>query len=148
MNFSISMLLAVTGLYTAQVASPNDDAPKSLPEQRLAFARRAAEAYRFRVNDQDIPEVKLHHKPLLRWNNQVVREDDGLLFVWTEGNNGRPVATAQFFLVDTVWHHEFQSLSVSGFDARFEGEGGAGWAWRPNGPGLEFVRPTDVDRPA
>ena len=84
--------------------------PRSSPEQRLAFAKQAAEEYRFRVAERDKPEVKLHPKPLLRWNNQVIREDDGLLFLWTEGELGRPVASAQFFVVDTVWHHEFQSL--------------------------------------
>ena len=148
MHFSLSMLFVILGLCGAQVAVPKDDAPKSSPEQRLAFARQAAGAYRFRINDRDKPEIKLHHEPLLRWNNQVIREDDGLLFVWTEGDKGRPIATAQFFVVETNWHHEFQSLSVNGFDGRFDGEGGGGWAWRPNRPGLEFVRATDVDPPA
>jgi len=92
--------------------------------------------------------VKLHPEPLLRWNNQVVREDDGMLFLWTEGTGGQPVATAQFFVQRADWHHEFQSLSQQGFDARFEGGGGRGWAWQPNRPGLGFVVADQVDPPA
>jgi hypothetical protein len=135
-------------MFAAHSETSNDDAPKSSPEQRLAFARQSAEAYRFRIKDHDKLEVKLHPEPLLRWNNKVIREDDGLLFIWTEGDKGRPLATAQFFVVDTNWHHEFQSLSVNGFDAQFQGEGGANWAWRPNRPGLEYVLATDVNPPA
>ena len=148
MHFSQFILFVICGLFGAQVETSNDKAPTSSPEQRLVFAKLAAGAYRFRVNDREQPQVKLNHEPLLRWNNQVIREDDGLLFVWTEGDHGRPLATAQFFVVETSWHHEFQSLSLNGFDARFEGEGGAGWSWRPNRPGLQFIHAADVDPPA
>ena len=148
MHFSRSLLFVILGLVGAQVETSKDDAHKSSPEQRLAFARQAAAGYRFRINDRDKPKVSLHYEPLLRWNNQVVQEDDGLLFVWTEGDNGRPIVTAQFFLQKPNWQHEFQSLSVDSFDSRFEGEGGDGWVWRPNRPGLEFVRAADADPPA
>ena len=142
------VLLVIVGLFGAQVETSKDPGPKSSPEQRLEFARQAAAAYRFRLAGRDRSEVKLHPEPLLRWTNHVIQEDDGLLFIWTEGDRGRPIAGAQFFVQGPIWHHEFQSLSVDGFDTRFEGEGGAGWAWRPKGPGLDFVGDAQSERPA
>src|SRR5258708_3502072 len=121
MNALKPALVMTLGMFAAQVQTTQDDAPKSSAEQRLAFAGQSAGAYRFRIKGQDKLEIKLHPEPLLRWNNKVIREDDGLLFIWTEGDKGRPLATAQFFVVETNWHHEFQSLSVNGFDAQFEG---------------------------
>jgi hypothetical protein len=138
----------ILGFFAALAEVAGDDAAKSTPEQRLAFAKQAAAAYRFRIGERDKSPVMLHPEPLLRWNNHVVREDDGMLFLWTEGDKGRPLATAQFFVVENDWHHEFQSLSVSPFEARFEQRPADNWNWRPNGPGLEFVIADDVDAPA
>lgn len=138
----------VVGVVASRAEVSAADAPKSSAEQRLAFAKKAAAAYRFRVGERDRQAVKLHPEPLLRWNNQVVREDDGMLFLWTEGDKGRPLATAQFFVVENVWHHEFQSLSLSPFEAQFEQSPADNWSWRPNGPGLEFVRADQIDAPA
>ncbi len=135
----------VSGTLTAVA---QDNAPKSSPEQRLMFARKAASGYRLSVVERDRPEVTLHAEPLLRWINKVVREDDGMLFLWTEGNKGRPVAAAQFFLVQTEWHHEFQSLSVNRFIARSEGEDARDWIWEPSRPGLTFLRADRIGPPA
>jgi hypothetical protein len=140
-------LLVILGLAAAPLEGATDDAPKSSPEQRLAFALKAAGNYRFRIGNRDPSTVKLHPEPVLRWNNKVVREDDGMLFLWTEGDKGRPLATAQFFVVDSDWHHEFQSLSQDGFDARFAGDADR-WNWRPNRPGVELVRADGIDAPA
>ena len=139
-----SMLLLL-GFFAAPSGAA--DPPKSTPEQRLIFARQTAADYRFQLADERA-EARLHPEPLLRWNNQVIREDDGMLFLWTKGENGQPVATAQFFLQSPDWHHEFQSLSPGGFDARFVGEGGRGWSWRPNRPGVRFTTAEEIDRPA
>jgi hypothetical protein len=140
-------LLVILGLAAAPLEGATDDAPKSSPEQRLAFALKAAGNYRFRIGNRDPSAVVLHPEPVLRWNNKVVREDDGLLFLWTEGNKGRPVAAAQFFVVDSDWHHEFQSLSRDAFDAQSADDAGR-WNWRPNRPGVELVRADGIDPPA
>ena len=71
-----------------------------------------------------------------------------MLFLWTEGSKGRPVAAAQFFLVQDQWHHEFQSLSTDGFIARSAGEDARGWNWEPSRAGLTFVRADRIDPPA
>jgi hypothetical protein len=121
----------------AEPSSPSRvDGLGSSSEQRQRFAQEAAAAYRFRLTpglNGATRLVALEREPLLRWNNQVVREDDGMLFLWTAGNKGRPVAAAQFFLVERQWHHEFQSIADGPFEAR-NGE----WVWKPSKAGLEW----------
>jgi hypothetical protein len=141
-------LVALLSVWVALAAAAQDTARKSSPEQRLIFARKAALEYRFRVAVEGKSEVTLQSEPLLRWVNKVIREDDGMLFLWTEGNKGRPVAAAQFFLQETRWHHEFQSLSVDGFLARSEGGDAPGWNWEPNRAGLTFARADRIGPPA
>jgi hypothetical protein len=138
--------LVIVCLFAVPIASAQDDGPKSTPEQRLMFARSAARDYRFRLNGKPGQnQVTLQPAPLLRWDNQVIREDDGMLFLWTAGDKGRPVAAAQFFVVESSWHHEFQSLSLTGFDARNAGAGAENWAWQPTRPGLELLRADGID---
>jgi hypothetical protein len=143
-------LVAFLSVPGALTAAAQDSARKSSPEQRLNFARTAALEYRFRVGDQGKPDVTLQPEPLLRWINNVIREDDGMLFLWTEGKKGRPVAAAQFFLQETQWHHEYQSLSPDSFLARSESEAGdtRRWTWEPSRAGLTFVRADRIDPPA
>lgn len=133
-----ALLLVGQGELAQEVAAD------SSANQRLAFAKQAASTYRFRLF-KSAKKVELNSKPLLRWNNQVVREDDGILFLWSEQNNGRPVATAQFFLVDQQWHHEFQSLCPDVFDAD---QAGGKWSWTPRQPGVRWQNVDDVSPPA
>jgi hypothetical protein len=141
-------LVAFLSVSGALTAATQDGAPKSSPEQRLVFATKAAREYRLRVVEPGTPEVRLHDEPLLRWINKVIREDDGMLFLWTEGNKGRPVAAAQFFLQETQWHHEFQSLSADVFLARLERADAPGWIWEPSRAGLAFNRADRIGPPA
>jgi len=146
MRRTLASLLVILGFFAVQSASAQDDGPKSSPEQRLMFARAAARDYRFQMNGKSgKTQVTLQPEPLLRWNNQVIREDDGMLFLWTAGDKGPPVAAAQFFVVQSDWHHEFQSLSQTGFNARSGGEGAENWSWQPTRPGLELVRADGID---
>ena len=139
-----SLLLIVCAITFAD--DPVTEPRSSSPEQRLVFAKAAAESYQFRVGNSRGAEAKLVASPLLRWNNKVVREDDGFLFLWTEEDKGRPLAGAQFFVVDKVWHHEFQSLSTKRFDARSNND--RDWTWQPKTAGLDFVEASDIDLPA
>ena len=139
-------LLVTSGLLAADSLQAQDDVPKSSAEQRLIFARTAARDYRFELpGRRDQPQVTLQPEPLLRWNNQVIREDDGMLFLWTAGPKGRPVAAAQFFVVKSDWHHEFQSLSPHGFDARCAGAGSENWSWQPTRPGCDLAHADGID---
>jgi hypothetical protein len=143
-----STLVGFVSLVGVFTAAAQENAPKSSPEQRLIFARKAALEYRLRVGERGEPKVTLQPEPLLRWTNNVVREDDGMLFLWTEGKKGRPIAAAQFFLVEAQWNHEFQSLSPDRFVARSEGERSQDWTWEPSRPGLTFVRADRIGPPA
>ena len=143
-----SMFFVFVGCFCGETEMPLDAAPPSSPEQRLAFAKQAARMYRLRLDDRLKQVAKLYPEPLLRWNNQVIREDDGFLFIWTEGEKGRPVAGAQFFLVDRDWNHEFQSLSTNGFDAQCDGEEGGQWSWQPKKGAIDFVKADKIKEPA
>lgn len=143
-----SLVLLLPAFSPIPAQEDQSEPARSTAEQRLAFAQEAARAYRFQLDRRDKTQVVLHPEPLLRWNNQVVREDDGMLFLWTRGEKGRPVASAQFFLVGTDWNHEFQSLSTTSFEARFDGTPGGDWSWQPEAAGLEFVRDEKAGPPA
>lgn len=129
------------------MGDPSDAVPiaelASSADQRLAFAKQAAENYRFRLPAGG-KKVQLQSRPLLRWNNQAVREDDAVLFLWTEVNKGRPVAAAQFFLVDRQWHHEFQSLTTGSFDAD---ELRDSWTWTPRQAGFRWQKADQAATP-
>jgi hypothetical protein len=131
-------LLLVVGLWGQSETAE----PVSTPDQRLAFARRAAERYHFAADSQ---KAALHRQPLLRWDNQVVREDDGMLFLWIE-KHGQPLVAAQFFLQGDVWHHEFQSLSEGGFEATVSGV--KDWSWQPQRAGIRFLPTDEAESPA
>jgi len=137
-----SALLLTVGLLGVQ---PDKTPAPSSSEQRLAFAQQSARQYRFVAEPLKTSSSRLHPQPLLRWDNQVVREDDGLLFLWTE-KNGRPLVAAQFFLQGDMWHHEFQSLAGSGFEARCDGV--KDWTWHPEGAGLQLAAAAETDPPA
>jgi len=141
-----SQLFVIVFCIAAQAADPLAPEGTSSAQQRLAFAKQSAGQYRFRAAGLEPGTIRLHPNPLLRWDNQVVREEDGMLFLWTEGANGRPVAAAQFFLQSPDWHHEFQSLSVHGFEASLDDS--QNWTWRPNRPGVKFERVDMVEAPA
>ena len=111
------------------------DGPRSTSDQRQAFAQKAAAGYRFRLPGQAAGKVVVQKEPLLRWTNQVIREDDGMLFLWSDGGKGRPVAAAQFFLQDRKWHHEFQSLADGPFEAR---DATGDWTWKPAEGGVQW----------
>lgn len=141
-------MFAAPLLVAAFLSAPPDVPPApaaSSPEQRLAFARQAAEQYRFVAKSAGTEPALLHPQPLLRWDNQVVREDDGLLFLWTE-KTGRPLVAAQFFLQGDAWHHEFQSLSGNSFEARCERA--KDWMWHPICAGLTLAPAEETDPPA
>ncbi len=127
----LSTCLVVQGAALA----PADDAgvAKELADRRLAYATSCAEQYEFQAPAGG--EIRRLPGPLLRWSNEVVREEDAVLFLWVRGE--RPLAAAQFFLQDAVWHHEFQSLCEQSFEARCRD--GGNWSWTPQRPGIEFT---------
>lgn len=143
-------LLLTAGLLAVQTGAPPSPAPTPVSKpssapQRLAFATQAARQYRFVTGPDRKSPAELHAQPLLRWDNQVVREDDGMLFLWT-GKGGRPLVAAQFFLQGDAWHHEFQSLSGDGFEAAHKSV--KEWTWHPKAAGLRWTAADETDPPA
>jgi hypothetical protein len=136
---SLRHVVALLVLLAEPAAAFPDDGLRSSSEQRQRFAQKAAAGYRFRLAGQADRQVVLENEPLLRWNNQVVREDDGMLFLWSEGSKGRPVAAAQFFLVDRHWKHEFQSMADGPFEAR-----NGDWTWQPSERGVAWKTAGDL----
>src|SRR5689334_19953902 len=119
--FSASWLLC--GNLAAQPASENAAQDKETKDERgarLEFMKGSAAAYHFEISGDKRSEVTLVPEPILRWSNEVIREDDAALFLWT--HRKRPVCGAQFFLQDKVWHHEFQSLTAEPFKGSWRGE--------------------------
>jgi hypothetical protein len=127
---TLSTCLIVHG---AALAHADDAGAKEIADRRLAYATSGAEQYEFQVPTGG--DVRRLPGPLLRWSNEVVREEDAVLFLWVRGE--RPLAAAQFFLQDAAWHHEFQSLSGHAFEARCRD--GGNWSWTPQRPGIEFA---------
>jgi hypothetical protein len=127
----LSTCLVVRG---AALAHADDvGAAKELADRRLAYATGCADQYEFQAPAGG--DVRRLSGPLLRWSNEVVREEDAVLFLWVRDQ--RPLAAAQFFLQDGAWHHEFQSLCDRAFEARCR-DGGS-WSWTPQRPGIEFA---------
>lgn len=137
------LALSLLGLMGDPSGAASAAGPASSADQRLAFAKQAAGDYRFQMPAGG-KKVQLHSRPLLRWNNRVVREDDAVLFLWTDENKGPPVAAAQFFLVDRQWHHEFQSLTADSFDAD---EPSGRWNWTPRQAGVRWQKADQAAAP-
>jgi hypothetical protein len=127
------------GLLLATSALAADDADV----ERLAFMVQSADDYRFETALGDKREITRVSAPLLRWDNQIVREDDAALFLWVRDK--RPVCAAQLFLQGDVWHHEFQSLTDQRFRALWRD--GKAWTWSPQRSGIAFQR-ADLDPPS
>lgn len=122
-------------------AAGDDDAARA--KARLAFMKKSAADYRFEMRGARDNHVALSAEPILRWNNEVVKEEDAALFLWHNGK--RPVCAAQFFLQHGLWHHEFQSLTDQPFEVKWAGP--TVWHWTATRPGVRFA-PADLDLPA
>jgi hypothetical protein len=128
------------------VSSSNLAADKSTPPQRLAFARRAAERYRFDADGLGpgvILSIRIPSSAgTTRSRTKMTR---AFLFVWSEGPAGPPVAAAQFFLQPPHWwQHEFQSMSSFPFRVKVD-EANSAWEWQPDRAGITFETVENVE---
>lgn len=145
MNHVLSIALVAAGLVAAGLLRA-DDAPDQAAiaegKLRLAFMQKSADEYRVQLERAKAPDVTRLSDPVLRWNNQVVQEDDAALFLWV--CDKRPVCGAQLFLQGDHWHHEFQSLAAEPFSVRWRKDA---WQWSCQRTGLSLT-PADLDAPA
>jgi hypothetical protein len=141
---SIAMLPAGLALTVQLCAEEGQQAEAGARDARarLAFMQASADEYRFRFPGSENRQITRLADPILRWDNQVVREDDAGLFLWVDG--ARPVCGAQLFLQGDAWHHEFQSLSADPFQVSWRQDA---WTWSCKKPGLSLAA-ADLDPPA
>ena len=136
---AIAVLIATSPL-SGRGAEPEEAA------ERLKFMMESAAVYDVFVEPQRAEKLSLRTEPLLRWNNPVSDVKDGTVYIWTD-REGRPHAAAQVFLAagsDTLWLHEFQSLS----EGMFTFQRGGRAVWSPRKAGLQMIPLADVPEPA
>ncbi len=119
-------------------------------DERLDFMKAEAAAYRLEKKGDRGQLLKFREEPVFRLGKQPADDvEDGAIFFWL-GEDGRPVASLQIFLVKNatapngMWAHEFNSLSTGSLVGTRRGQP----SWSPNRPGLEYHRLDDVPRPA
>lgn len=139
-SIAASVVLVGASHAPAWAAEPGEAA------ERLKFMMDSAAVYDVFVEPQRTEELSLRTDPLLRWNNPVSDVKDGTVYIWTD-SEGRPHAAAQVFLAagsDTLWLHEFQSLS----ERTFTFQRGGRVVWSPREAGVQMVPLADVPQPA
>jgi hypothetical protein len=114
---------------------------QSKDDMQLVEMKSFAAGYRLDATSATSPAavVHLHPSPLLRWNNQIIQEDDAAMFLWTI--RGRPLLASQFFKQGDAWHHEFQLMGEGALQVEYAD----GWLWRPSPLAIEWH--SEVDDP-
>lgn len=137
MSPPVRSLLAVALLATLRpdyaAANQPSTVASSSPQaaSRLEYMRRECAQYTVQIGGD--PESATLQKPLLRWNDPVIRVLDGITVLWTYG--GRPVAAADVWVrPNGETHHVFQSLAEKSLTAERDGKR----VWHPTKPGLRF----------
>ena len=119
-------------------------------DEQLEFMKAEAAAYQFKKGSDSAEPLRFRADPAFRLGNQPADDvEDGAIFFWL-GEDGRPEASLQIFLVKNadapkgLWAHEFNSLSTVSLVGTRRGRP----SWSPNQPGLEYHRLSDVPKPA
>ncbi|MCG8652736.1 MAG: hypothetical protein MI861_23050 [Pirellulales bacterium] len=100
-----------------------------------------AEVYEVLTESDALRQLKLHPRPLIRFNNLVSGVPDGIIVMWTDGV--RPAVLAQVFqLKDKRWLHEVQSMAANPLTMRDTKSNKV--VWHPREPGLTWQRLEDV----
>jgi hypothetical protein len=119
-------------------------------DDRLEFMKAEAATYRLKREGNRAALLELREEPAFRLGKQPADDvEDGAIFLWL-GENGRPEASLQIFLVKNatapngMWAHEFNSLTTDSLTGTRRGRP----SWSPKRPGLEYHRLDDVPKPA
>ena len=137
-------MLLVTSLFSWFVAA-DENPPDKSPEvaARYESLKRSVIEYSFAAGEPPGEQLELIKEPVLRWNNPISGDKDGMVAVWTL--RGRPVVLCQGFISkQDIWWHEFQSLSEKPFAASLREE----VFWQPERAGVEWQRLADAAAPA
>ncbi|TXT22600.1 MAG: hypothetical protein FD138_3392 [Planctomycetota bacterium] len=124
-------------------AEAKSDAEK-LAARRLEFMKNSVKDYEFLLGPDFKAKLTVEPEPRLRFTNPVSGLQDGGFFLW-KSDSGRPMVGAQVFLTgDSLWIHEFQSLSPVPFRASRNDK----ITWEPKRAGVEVKPVPDAPVPA
>lgn len=117
------------------------DLKESGQKQRFQSMVSQSEEYDIQTDSSPVRMLKLHDRPLMRFNNPVSGVPDGIIAMWKDGP--RPAVIAQVFqLADGQWLHEAQSMAATPLTMRNRKTGAT--PWQPKTPGLKWIELPDV----
>ncbi len=148
------MLIGLLGLpIGAQENGPTDSTSSRQPsspadgnsatgKEKLDFYRSRLREHRLFVEGRGDKPCELIEDPLIRWDNPISQNADGMMFLWTD--RGRPVVvTNGFFNVSSrFWGRVFASLT----DRPIEMKHGDQSFWKPQRSGSP-LKPLDDAKP-
>lgn len=120
-------------------ADDAEDADDPVRSARFAKLTERVARYEFRAPGGDEPFERLPD-PVLRWTNPLRETNDGGVFLWTDRGRAAAILCA-FWRDETVYKHEFQSLSDGTFTGKLEDVS----VWSPESGG---VTTTVLEKPA
>lgn len=142
----LGIVLRVATLSADDVKPPasSGDTNSTANKEKLDFYRQRHREYRLFVDDRRDQPCEFHEDPLVRWDNPISQNADGMMFLWTD--RGRPVVvTNGFFNYPTqIWGRVFVSLA----DRPIEMRHGDQSFWKPRVTVNPFKLLDDVKLPS
>lgn len=142
----LSIMIGVATLNADDTKPPASSAAANSPanKEKLDFYRKLHREYRLFVDDRRDMPCEFHEDPLVRWDNPISQNADGMMFLWTD--RGRPVVvTNGFFNFPTqIWGRVFVSLTNRPIEMRH----GDQLFWKPQQPANPFKRLDDAKPPS
>ena len=129
-------------LFAEDAKQPPADAPAN--KEKLDYYRKLHREYRLFVDGRSDKACEFHEDPLVRWDNPISQNADGMMFLWTD--RGRPVVvTNGFYNFPTqIWGRVFVSLT----DRPIEMRHGDQSFWKPRLPVNRFKLLDDAKPPS
>lgn len=111
-------------------------------KEKLDFYRQRLRELRLSVEGGGGKPCEFVEDPLMRWDNPISQNGDGMMFLWTD--RGRPVAmmNSHFHFPSRDWRRIFVSLATRPMEMR----AGEQPLWNPRLPALAF-KPLDHEKP-
>ena len=146
LTIMLSLMVGIATLSADDAKPPasSGDANSTAGKEKLDYYRKLHREYRLFVDGRGDKACEFHEDPLVRWDNPISQNADGMMFLWTD--RGRPVVvTNGFFNFPTqIWGRVFVSLT----DRPIEMRHGDQSFWKPRLPGSPFKLLDDAKPPS